>query len=57
MLGDLPIKRELKLVDVTGKTASEVEDFYNVNAGPVGWRVIQIIEIGSSRFIVADREV
>ena len=50
-------KRELKLVDVTGKTAAEIEDFYNVNAGPLGWRIIQIIQIGSNWYIAADREI
>ena len=51
------VKREIKLVDVTGKTASEIEDFYNTNAGPFGWRIIQIYDKGSSTFIVAERIV
>lgn len=50
-------KRNIALVDVTGKTATEIEDAYNTNFGLKGWRIIQVIDIGSSRFIVAEKEL
>lgn len=50
-------KRNIALVDVTGKTATEIEDLYNNNFGLKGWRIIQVLDIGSNRFIVAEKEV
>lgn len=51
------VQRKIKLVDVTGKTASQIETFYNNGPGKEGWRIIQVLEIGSSRFIIAEREI
>jgi len=51
------VKREIDLVDVTGKTAAQIITFYNDGPGKNGWRIIQVLEIGSSRFIVAEREL
>ena len=50
------VKRRIKLVDVTGKTATEIEDTYNSNFGQVGWRVIQAIVLGAKTFIIAEKE-
>jgi hypothetical protein len=50
-------RRKIALVDVTGKTATEIEDAYNDNFGLKGWRIIQVIDIGSSRFIIAEKEL
>jgi len=52
------VKRKVKLVDVTGKNAAQIETFYNSDTGPgsQGWRIIQFLEIGSNRFIVAEKE-
>ena len=51
------VKREIEIFDVTGKTATQIKDSYNNNFGLKGWRIIQIIDIGANRFIVAEREV
>lgn len=51
------VRRKIKLVDVTGKNATQIEDFYNTGPGLEGWRIIQVIDINSSRFIVAEKEV
>lgn len=51
------VKRKIALVDVTGKTATEIEDTYNNNFGLKGWRIIEIKDIGSSRFIIAEKEL
>jgi len=50
-------KRKIALVDVTSKTPTEIEDAYNNNFGLKGWRIIQVINIGSSRFIIAEKEL
>ncbi len=51
------VQRKIALVDVTGKNATEIEDAYNNNFGLKGWRIIQVLDIGSSRFIVAEKEL
>lgn len=51
------VKRKIALVDVTGSTPTQIENAYNTNYGQKGWRIIQVIQIGSSRFIVAEKIV
>lgn len=51
------VRRNIKIFDITGKTATQIEDSYNTDFGLKGWRIIQIIDIGTSRFIVAEREI
>ena len=51
------VKRKIVLVDVTGSTPTQIENAYNTNYGQKGWRIIQVIQIGSSRFIVAEKIV
>lgn len=51
------VKRKIDLVNVTGKTAAQIITFYNDGPGKEGWRIIQVLDIGSSRFIVAEKEI
>jgi len=51
------VKRKIQLVNVTGKTPQQIETFYNDGPGIEGWRIIQIIEVGSARYIVAEKEL
>lgn len=50
------VKRTIKIVDVTGKNATQIENAFNNNWGNIGWRIIQILEIGSGRYILAEKE-
>ena len=50
------IKRKIALVNVTGKTPSQIETHYNSSYGVVGWRIHQVIVIGSSTFLLAEKE-
>lgn len=51
------VKRKIDLVNVTGKTAAQIVTFYNDGPGKEGWRIIQVIDIGANRFIVAEKEL
>ena len=50
------VKRKIALVNVTGLTASQVENAFNTNFGSNGWRIIQIVTIGANLFVVAEKE-
>ncbi len=51
------VNRKIKLFDVTGMTASQIESFYNTQAGLSGWRVVQAIVIGTKTYIIAEKEL
>jgi len=53
----LPQKKEIKIVDVTGNTTTQIETAFNNNFGNIGWRIIEIKDIGTSRFIVLERDI
>jgi len=50
------VKRKIAIEDVTGYTPTQLENYYNNNLGDKGWRIIQILEIGSNRFVLAEKE-
>lgn len=50
-------KREIKIVDLTGLTINQIENNYNNNYGLLGWRIVQIIELGGTRYLLAEREI
>ena len=50
------VVRKIKFVDVTGYTPTQIENAYNNNYGTKGWRIIQVLEVGSSRYIIAEKE-
>ena len=51
------VQRKIKLIDTTGYTIQQFEDAYNNNYGAKGWRIIQIITLGSKNYILAEKEV
>ena len=50
-------KREIKIVDLSGKTANQIETAFNDNYGPLGWRIIQVVVLGSAPYLIAEREL
>jgi hypothetical protein len=50
------VSRKIKFVDVTGYTPTQIENAYNNNYGNIGWRIIQALEIGSNRYLIAEKE-
>jgi len=50
-------KREIKIVEITGSTVTQIETSYNTNFAKKGWRIIQIFEIGTKRYVLAEREI
>jgi hypothetical protein len=51
------VKRHIKTVDITGKTAAQIETEFNTNWGPKGWRIIQILVIGTKTYLLAEKEI
>lgn len=51
------VVRKIKFVNVTGFTTDQIENAFNNNYGKVGWRIIQVFDIGSNRFLLAEKEV
>jgi len=50
------VRRQIKFVDVTNSTPTQIENVYNDNYGKKGWRIIQVITINSKIYIVAEKE-
>ena len=50
------VKRKIKFVDVTSYNPTQLENAFNNNYGIEGWRIVQIVIIGSSRYILAEKE-
>jgi hypothetical protein len=50
------IKRQIKVVNITGNTAAQIETAFNDTYGNLGWRIVQIITIGANTYLIAERE-
>jgi hypothetical protein len=50
------VQRKIKFVDVTGYTPAQIENAFNNNYGKIGWRIVQVIEIASKIFLLAEKE-
>ena len=50
------VKRKIVLIDWTAYTPEQLENVYNTTYGAKGWRVIQVLVVGSSKYLV-EREV
>ena len=48
--------RKIKIIDTTGYTPAQHETVYNTNYGEKGWRIIQIVALGSKDYVLAERE-
>lgn len=53
----IPAKKEIKIVDVSGKTAAQIETAFNDNYGNKGWKIIQIVVLGGTPYVLAEREL
>ena len=51
------VKRQIEVVDLTGKTAAQIKSAFNDNYGAKGWRIVQIIVLGGAPYLIAEREV
>jgi len=50
------VTRKIAFLNVTGKTPNEIETLYNTNYGKKGWRIIQVVVIGTQNFLVGEKE-
>ena len=51
------VKRKIHFQDVTAYTPAQIQTYFNDNLGDKGWRVIQIVVIGSNKYLLAEKEV
>lgn len=54
--GGSQAKKKIKLVDVTDKTITQIEDTFNNNWGSIGWRFMKVIILGSSQYLLMEKE-
>lgn len=50
------VVRKIKIIDTTGYTPEQLETAYNTNYGAKGWRIIQIVALGSKNYVIAEKE-
>ena len=50
-------KKEIKIVDLTGLTPAQIESAFNTNYGLKGWRIIQVVALGSKNYLIAEKEI
>lgn len=51
------IKRQIKIVNITGNTVTQMENAFNNNYGNKGWRIVQVIVIGANTYLIAEKEI
>lgn len=54
---NIPYKCKIKVVDITGNTAAQIEAAFNNNWGNKGWRIKQVVVIGTKQYLVAEKEI
>jgi hypothetical protein len=50
-------KRQIKVVDLSGLTISQIESTYNTNYGQKGWRIVQFFIVSNKNYILCEKEV
>jgi hypothetical protein len=50
-------KTKVKIVDITGFTATQIENAFNNTYGPQRWRIVQVVVIGSKQYLIAEKEI
>lgn len=53
----IPRRKKIKIADVTGKTAAEIETIFNDDYGSIGWRIIEIKEFKNKWYIVLEMDL
>jgi hypothetical protein len=48
-------KAKIKIVDVTAYTPTQIENYFNTNLYEQGWEIVQVIVIGTNKYILAKR--
>ena len=51
------VKREIEIVDLTGLTIAQIKSSFNTNYGLKGWRIIQVVALGSKNYLIAEKEI
>jgi len=51
------VERKIHIEDVSAYTIPQVQNYFNDNLGSKGWRIVQIIQLGTKTYIIAEREL
>ena len=54
--GNTNVVRKIKIIDTTGYTPAQLENVCNTNYGAKGWKIIQIVALGSKNYVLAEKE-
>jgi len=49
--------KELELIDLSNKKVSEIEKSFNDNQGKKGCRIIQIVVLGGTPYLVIEKDI
>ncbi len=50
------VKRKIAVVNITGQSATQIENTFNNTYGNKGWIIVQAITIGVNTFVIAEKE-
>lgn len=50
------VKRRIKIIDLTGLTISQIENSFNTNYGVKGWRIVQVVKVGTKDYLIGEKE-
>ena len=50
------VKRKIKIIDLTGLTISQIENSFNTNYGVKGWRIVQVVKVGTKDYLIGEKE-
>lgn len=51
------VKRQIKILNITGNTTTQMENAFNNTYGVKGWRVVQVVVVGANTYMIAEREI
>jgi len=51
------VKRKITFIDVTPYTPAQIETQFNDNYGAKGWEIKQVVVIGSSKYLLAEKQL
>jgi hypothetical protein len=51
------VKRQIKILNITGNTTTQMENAFNNTYGNKGWRIVQVVVVGANTYMIAEREI
>ena len=51
------VRRQIKVVNITGMTPAQIETAFNDTWGAKGWRIVQVFPVGANLYLLAERSL